>query len=220
MTGIYLHGRPTFARTNRSITQQCLYPASNSCLYSYYARSWIVSLLHNNSNFFKFCGLFSLNIIFSGPQARATPSWWTHNKCYPHSPWYRILMACNAMSDIRRPSLSAEINKGFSLITSRTLPQKKACIVENIWHLSKSFIPQWHVTSVPLLCFFKNCDATNNRRSDFKTSSRYYCLRYNRLVCRMTPWVSVCVVRVLQCSTACHVISGNRRNYGMYCHVV
>ena len=64
---------------------------------------------------------------YTGPQARATPSWWTHNKCYPHSllpgieysrhvtPW-----AISGVPHYRLKSI-----KVSSLITSRTLPKKR-----------------------------------------------------------------------------------------------
>ena len=163
----------------------------------------------------------SVATSMSTAQARATPSWLTHNKCCPHSllPGIKYSRHVTPSAITRVPHYRLKSIKAFSVITS-CIPLKKACIMQNIWHFSKSFIPQWHVRSVPLLCFFQNCDATNNRRSDFKISSITF-FRYNRLVYRMTPWVSVRLVQVLQCSTgARHVISGKRRNHGMYCHVV
>ena len=65
-------------------------------------------------------------IVTMEPQARATPSWWTQNKCCPHSllpgieysrhvtPW-----AISGVPHYRLKSI-----KVFRLITSRTLPKK------------------------------------------------------------------------------------------------
>ena len=155
------------------------------------------------------------------PQARATPSWWTQNKCCPHSllpgieysrhvtPW-----AISGVPHYRLKSI-----KVFMLITSRTLPKK--CM-----HSGKymTFLKIIHTSMTRYICalavLFKKLRWHKQPQVRLQ-NIQYYCLRCNRLVCRMTPWVSVRVVRVLQCSTAArHVISGKRRNYGMYCHVV
>ena len=109
----------------------------------------------------------------SSAQARATPSWWTHNKCCPHS----LLPAIEYSSHVtpwaisRAPHYRLKSIKVFSLITSRTLPKKAL-------HSGKymTFLKIIHTSMTRYICalavlFFLNCDGTNNRRSDFKTSS-------------------------------------------------
>ena len=161
-----------------------------------------------------------LCIVFTS-QARATPSWWTHNKCCPHSLLLGIEYSRHvtpwAISGV--PHYRLKSIKVFSLITSRTLPQKGM-------HIGKymTFLKIIHTSMTRHICalavlFLK---LRWHKQPQVRLQNiQYYCLRCNRLVCRMTPWVSVRVVRVPQCSTAGrHVISGKRRNCAMYCHVV
>ena len=143
------------------------------------------------------------------------------NACYPHSllPGIEYSRHVTPWAISGAPHYRLKSIKVFSLITSRTLPKKGM-------HSRKytTFLKIIHTSMTRYICalavlFWK---LRRHKQPQVRLQNiQYYCLRYNRLVCRMTPWDSVRVVRVLQCSTAGrHVISGKRRNYGMYCHVV
>ena len=156
-----------------------------------------------------------------GPQARATPSWWTHNKCCPHSllPGIEYSRHVTPWAISRAPHYRLKSIKVFSLITSRTLPKKgmHSGIYMTFLKIIRTSMTRYICALAVVFFKLRWHKQPQVRLQNFQ----YYCLRCNRLVCRMTPWVSVRFVRVPQCSTAGrHVISGKRRNYDMYCHVV
>ena len=161
------------------------------------------------------------SITESWPQARATPSWWTHNKCCPHSllPGIEYSRHVTPWAISRAPHYRLKSIKVFSLITSRTLPKKgmHSGIYMTFLKIIRTSMTRYICALAVVFFKLRWHKQPQVRLQNFQ----YYCLRCNRLVCRMTPWVSVRFVRVPQCSTAGrHVISGKRRNYDMYCHVV